>query len=143
MERAMNTPIVTGALIVLLSGSTFAQQTQMPGGQPEVPPPLLAQEALDAAETATPWERGRCRDPRPMGAEAGDQHGQEHHRRGSGAWEDHRGFEGPGWGGGRGGGAVIRFNREGGPSIAIDCASPDSTLECINAIMPMLGRMLP
>lgn len=68
----------------------------------------------------------------------GGPHGAQHrHHRG---WERKSGSAGQD----RSPGARFSFNQgAGGPSIVIKCADEDSTLECANAVMPMLERFAP
>ena len=148
----IRTTVIGAALALLTSAAAFAQ-SPAPGAPPEEPP-LLAQEALGAepegeappeAGMNNPDQAGEMRGQGPMRAGRGGRHWREHHGGPRRGWrDDDRG--GPGWRAARrggDGGAFFRFSSEGGPTIAIECADRDSTLECVNAIMPMLQRMLP
>lgn len=150
----MKKTAATGAaLALLMSTAAFAQQPPPPGN-PLVPPPLAAEEALGSAPAAgtlsepgmdNAAEAGEMRDDRPMRARHGGRHWRDHHGGGRRGWH-HEDRDGPGWRAARrggDGGAFFRFRSENGPTIAIECADRDSTLECVNAIMPMLQRMLP
>lgn len=149
----IRTTVIGAALTLLMSSATaFAQQPPGPVDQLDRPAPSLAQEALGDEQNTeaspgagmnNPEQAEEMRGPRSMRAGHDGRHWREHHgpRRG---WRDDDRFDGPGWRAARrGGGAFFRFRTENGPTIAIECADRDSTLECVNAIMPMLQRMLP
>jgi hypothetical protein len=142
------TTVIGAALALLMSSPALAQQPPAPG-DPLVPPPLAAEEALGAVPEAGTLpdavmdDAGEMRDARPMRARHGGRHWRDHHGSGHRGWrnDDQDSWRAARRGGD--GGAFFRFRSENGPTIAIECADRDSTLECVNAIMPMLQRMLP
>ncbi len=148
------TALIGAAFALLMSSAAFGQQPPAPPAPLDSPPPVLAPEALapepegDATAGAgmnEPSTAGEMRGPRHMRSGRGGRNWRDHHAGMHHGWrDDHMG--GPGWRAGRrdgDGGAFFRFRSDNGPTIAIECADRDSTLECVNAIMPMLQRMLP
>ena len=147
------TATIGAALLLLMSSAAFAQTEpplEMPG-QTAPPPPVLSGEALPPGpgeESMGPGasggdmqrERRERRRARRGNDDGPGMHGHGMHRR----YAEHHGM-----GGRRGGmrdseGAFFRFRGvDGGPTVAIKCADRDTTLECVNAVMPMLERMLP
>lgn len=163
---------ITGAaLALLMSGAALAQTNpppmpqvpaamppvelqptpgaEVPGSGPgDMPDQTMSTEGGDmATDDMRRGRRDRMRPRHHMGPEGWRDHG----RGGTGAGRHPYGRDGGmrGHHGGRGGGegrqgAEFTFSQgNGGPSITIRCANRDTTLECANAIMPMLEQMLP
>ena len=153
------------ALALLMTSVAFAQTDP---AAPDAPPPAAGQ-AAPAPTTEWPVpaapgaDTGAQDSSRPMDQFQADEddddedEDEDEGRRGSdgarGAGEGHRGGrhgmrDHPGWrmhhGMGMGEqGASFRFSGgEHGPSIMIRCAARDSTEECVEAIMPMLDKLL-
>jgi len=136
---------------MLLSSAAFAQtEPPAPGAMPVLPPPDGSGDASipiepehrmphdrvqtgpDAEPTRGRGER-RGRGPRGRHADAGGHGGGGHHGY-------HHGHHGS-YDGGRG--ATFHFSQgAGGPSFNIRCAADDSTVECVQAVLPMLERVL-
>ena len=144
------TAVIGAALALLMTSTAFAQTSPPPGPGEPVPPPMLGDEG--PAESAVPSpEPDDAMGPASPDDEADD---DARERRGEGDRHGWRGRGGDrerhGWRhrhGGRSGydsaGAFFRFRGADGQTIAIKCADRDSTKECVEAIMPMLERMLP
>ncbi|MDQ3561260.1 MAG: hypothetical protein M3453_19210 [Pseudomonadota bacterium] len=114
-----------------------------PGGMPDQT--MSSRDGDMASDDMRQGRRDRMRPRHRMGPEGwrdggprGMGEGRRHDRPDRGMRDFH---------GGRGGarqGAEFTFSQgNGGPSITIRCANRDTTLECANAIMPMLEQMLP
>lgn len=149
------TAVIGAALALLMTSTAFAQTASPPAPGEPVTPPALGNEAPaedvmsapgpDDAMSPAPMDDDEARDDARERRSDGDRRG----------WRERRGdIERPGWrdrrgrhAGGRGGrdseGAFFRFRGADGQTIAIKCATRDSTEECVEAIMPMLDRMLP
>ncbi len=142
------------AAMALLTSSAALGQTEPPPPAPdvqpspniEIPPPPAAEPGFDAPMSTMDdeaagddapsrrdeWHRGR------RGGEARHhwRRGMGHHGPHHGAWRDFHGEESRG--------AVFRLNLgPGSPNIVIKCADQDTTLECANAVMPLLNRVVP
>ena len=150
----MSRSALIGAALALLMTSTAFAQTNPPGeplGGAAPPPPELNVQPPPAPGPSG----GEDADRGPMGgAEAGRdwpgprRDGDRRGWRGRYADADHHGrrhhLGGPhGWRGDREG-AFFRFRsgEEDGPTLAIQCADRDTTQACVEAIMPMLDRLL-
>ena len=161
---------IAAAIYLLTSAAAFAQtEPSMPDATMapppdlqstpqniEIPPPPAAEPGFDApggtaeAEAAGDDDRGRARREWRRGRLVREDGGRG--RRGMGHGMMGRGM-GP-YGAGHDGwrafedagsrGARFTFSQgDGSPSVVIKCADEDSTLECANAVMPMLDRFLP
>jgi hypothetical protein len=144
------TTMIGAALALLLTGAAFAQTETAPGTPPPPPPPAAAP-GPDAVPPPPPPggsmdaesdnEGGdEARPDRDRGPRHGDMrgHGWRHHGDRHGPGRDGRGM-GPA----PSKGAAFRLNLADGSRLGIRCADEDSTQECVEAIMPMLDRILP
>lgn len=162
----MTRPAAFAAALALLMTSTAFAQTTSPlesPGQTAPPPPALSGEAPPAGPAmAPPGEAGPAGGPgseiapdRERADMARDRRqARREGRRGDDrrSWRERREMmrahhgDGRGMRGMRGSeGALFRFRGgdDDGSSFVIRCAARDTTEECVEAIMPMLDRVLP
>ncbi len=143
-----------GAAFALLMTSTAFAQTEGPQDTPAQippPPPALSGEALPpgpgeegAGPGATGGDMQRDRRERRRARRGDDDRPGMRGRGMRRDYDEHHGMDGRHGGMRDSEGAFFRFNgADGGPTFVIQCADRDTTLECANAIAPLLERFLP
>ena len=115
----MKTIAVAAAGLALFITSAAYAQTTPPAGK--TPPPAVTQEQPPAPDARTA----------DRGMEGGHHGWRRHHARHHGERSGPRG-------------AAFRLSHgDDGPSLSIRCADGDSTQACVDAIMPMIERLIP
>lgn len=153
----MNRIATSAAALALLMTSVAFAQTDPAAPDAAQPTTGQAAPATDTPPAASPAAESEDEDTDSLGQnedeeEDEDESADEARRGGEGDRGGRHSMRHPGWrmhhpgamemGGGRQG-AVFRFSGgKDGPGIVIRCAARDSTEECVEAIMPMLDKLL-
>ena len=154
----MKQTVPMGAVLALLTSTAAFAQTDAPVPNAAIAPPPELQSSPQGIEIPPPppAEPGFDASDDDSAGDAMRRDRREWRRGGMGGdgWRGHgsrgMGYHGPqhhGWANfmeERSRGARFTFSQgDGSPSVVIKCADGDTTLECANAVMPMLDRFLP